>query len=305
MRETAKGAIDRFSVSIENLGIQMASTFLPALTDGINGLQKFIDAVGSWTPSIAVQKKLGEVKYLFKDTWYDISKTTKTALSGMSSDMKTAGDGFSNIMAEALKLVGQIIANGWTLIKPIWKSGLEALGTEMKIWGSVLKGDWDGVWEGLKEILSTKLKSMLTLVSSFAGGLPGLMASAAKGMIRSFVGGIVSGSPKIKKATRIMQQDIYNPLHHSHPKTGLLKDDYKWMPDMMTMFAKGIESNIPKLQMAVGDVTSTISGESIGASNPTNNNTYNTNVSMQSAGFSTDQLARSINRHWMMNGVYS
>lgn len=40
-----------------------------------------------------------------------------------------------------------------------------------------------------------------------------------------------------------------------------MADDYKWMPDMMKLFATGIEQNIPLVENAVSQVSGAMQGE--------------------------------------------
>ena len=49
-------------------------------------------------------------------------------------------------------------------------------------------------------------------------------------------------------------------LHHSTPEKGLLKDDDKWMPDMMDNLIHGITSKQSELQHTISDTAEIISG---------------------------------------------
>ena len=62
-------------------------------------------------------------------------------------------------------------------------------------------------------------------------------------LIYNFAEGIQKMFPHLTKAVGWVTEKISNLLGHSHPKEGPLADDYKWMPDMMKLFAEGIRDN--------------------------------------------------------------
>lgn len=70
-------------------------------------------------------------------------------------------------------------------------------------------------------------------------------------LITAFSNGIGEGLTYLEQSVEDVGGIIYDMLHHSHPDKGLLADDYKWMPDMMEMFAQGISDNADKPQTAI------------------------------------------------------
>jgi hypothetical protein len=70
-------------------------------------------------------------------------------------------------------------------------------------------------------------------------------------MVKSFVNGILGNLFMVSDATNQVASIAEAKMGHSHPTEGPMKDDYKWMPDMMDLFAKGIIQNTPKVENAV------------------------------------------------------
>lgn len=62
-------------------------------------------------------------------------------------------------------------------------------------------------------------------------------------LMKNFVDGIKSELPNLESTVKQVGQVIADNLEHSHPSEGPLADDYKWMPDMMELFADGIKDN--------------------------------------------------------------
>ena len=50
-------------------------------------------------------------------------------------------------------------------------------------------------------------------------------------------------------------------LHHTTPDKGPMKDDDKWMPDMIDNFVKGIKTNAPKMYKQVEELAKRIENE--------------------------------------------
>jgi hypothetical protein len=62
-------------------------------------------------------------------------------------------------------------------------------------------------------------------------------------LMKNFIDGIKSEMAELESTVKQVGQVISDNLEHSHPKEGPLANDYTWMPDMMELFAEGIENN--------------------------------------------------------------
>lgn len=99
-------------------------------------------------------------------------------------------------------------------------------------------------------------------VEKFGEGIENMISKSAEGwgghLIEAFIKGIEFKHPLLTAAVNKVANIIAAPLHHTHPDTGVLADDYKWMPDMVDSFAQGINDNAWKLTTAVDSMAGNI-----------------------------------------------
>src|SRR5260370_34126337 len=87
-----------------------------------------------------------------------------------------------------------------------------------------------------------------------------------------FAQGLASRAWAVVAQVQWAAQQIANMLHFSVPKEGPLSTADRWMPDMMKLFAQGIQSNTPMLQgaaaRAAGGIASGYTGGVVGGMAP-------------------------------------
>lgn len=121
-----------------------------------------------------------------------------------------------------------------------------------------------------------------------------------KDMFKKFADGLSAGFKYVKDKVIQAANWIKSKLGFSVPESGPLSDADTWMPDMMKLLSTGIEAGIPKLQMAVGDVTSTLDLGASATSSVTNNNTIN--VNSRQNNLDERGLGRMLERMRILNG---
>ena len=96
---------------------------------------------------------------------------------------------------------------------------------------------------GKKSWLKTVIEGVMTEVKTeFTKNTPNAFNWGAD-LMKSFIEGIKSEMAELKLAVKQVATVVADNLEHSHPKEGPMADDYKWMPDMMHLFASGIKDN--------------------------------------------------------------
>ena len=117
-----------------------------------------------------------------------------------------------------------------------------------------------GVLDGFDKLFASGADA----VNEFGKGVNDSVTRFAEGwggdLISAFVKGMELKHPVLMGAVNKVTSIIAGSLHHTHPDTGLLADDYKWMPDMVDSFAQGINDNAWKVSTAVDSMTSGIYG---------------------------------------------
>lgn len=90
------------------------------------------------------------------------------------------------------------------------------------------------------------LKTGAQLVAKVGEGIRNAARAAftwGRDLIKNFIDGILSKLADLWDTIKGVATGIWEYIGHSHPKKGPLADDYKWMPDMMELYAKGIREN--------------------------------------------------------------
>ncbi len=123
-------------------------------------------------------------------------------------------------------------------IKNAWQTGLS--------WGTNLLNLWNtittflnNVGQGFDNFIQNAIDWGGQLILNFIDGIQSHLPN-----LGDVIGGIVN---------------MFNPLaHHSPPTVGPLHDDDQWMPNMMRMFAAGIEQNTPLVAAASNNAAAAI-----------------------------------------------
>ena len=79
-------------------------------------------------------------------------------------------------------------------------------------------------------------------------------------MIKSFVKGIKDNSPSLGEAASGAAKKVKDFLGFSEPKDGPLSNFHTFAPDMMNLYAEGIDDNIGIVQNSVEDVAGVVAG---------------------------------------------
>lgn len=134
----------------------------------------------------------------------------------------------------------------------------------------------------LKQKFSDDVEAIKEIFNSLGGFFVDLAQSAktwGSDLMTSFAEGFESGKDTVAAGIRSIGDKIKANMGHSHPTEGPLADDYKWMPDMVDLFAKGISDNAGKLGNAVGNLAGDVRGSMPVVSKALQNGGYQGEVS--------------------------
>jgi TP901 family phage tail tape measure protein len=303
MRNTARGAIDRFNVSVENLGLQLALTFLPTITKVMDMLGSFVGKISSWEIDKATADKLNKIKQNWESTFKSMGTFLDKQLKRFDDLWSVHGETFKEKFISWLTSITNEWTNTWNNLNPLLDTALKALTTTISIWMDLEKGDWEQFLKDLGSLLRTGLENLGPIIDDVLGGYPAKFAHWAGEMMANFADGIAKHTPDVIANLFSAADSVADYLAHSTPKKGPLKDDNKWGSHLMENLTKGIEMSIPKLQAAANEVASTLDvGGSNSMSSISNNNTVN--VYPRSTNMSQNQFTRALNQvAWMRGGV--
>ena len=225
----------------------------------------------------AVAEKWGELKANTLEAWNNIKAKTsevwgniKSKISEVAENIKDSvsekwngiksktAETFNNVKAKTVEVLrGMLIdtKNNLTNMKAAFDSN-----------GGGIKGTVAALWTGVKGYFTTGFNALNTLTNGKLGEIAGMFSSMkdkalswGRDMIENFIQGIKDKIQALKDAAAEAAKPITDIFHHSHPDVGPLKDDYKWMPDMMKLYAKGIKDNAYLVTQAIDDVATDIS----------------------------------------------
>lgn len=132
---------------------------------------------------------------------------------------------------------------------------------------ALLAGDTDGAiesfknaWSSFKDFISNMFSAIMSLLDGLFGGLPSKALTWGKDMLQNFINGITEKIGALKEKINSVGDAIKEKLHFSKPDKGPLADADKWTPDMMDLFAQGIEKGKEKLKSTVTGVAALIKG---------------------------------------------
>lgn len=235
-----------------------------------------------WTTNEGFRQAVGEI-------WTQIQSAISIAISTIQQIISAFVNLASIIWEQWGDTIMAVVKNTVTMITTLIQQGLNIIQNIVKLFSSILRGDWKGAWEAVKSILSSVLTIIRTLVSTafnnlvaiisgigskigsavrsafqsaidFITSLPRKAIGWGKDFINGLADGIMSGVRKIVNAVKDIGNKIRSFLHFSRPDEGPLRDYETWMPDMLTGMADSIYKNIGTIQRAASAVSGAIDG---------------------------------------------
>ena len=118
-------------------------------------------------------------------------------------------------------------------------------------------------FENIRNAIASKVGSIkTTIVNGFSAAvnfirqLPQAAIGWGRDLIQGFINGIIAMWDNLKNTVANVANTISSFLHFSRPDVGPLRNYEKWMPDMMTGLARGIDANAYRVEDALMAATS-------------------------------------------------
>lgn len=233
-----------------------------------------------WETNEGFRQAVGEI-------WVQIQSAISVALSMIQQIISSFVQLVSIIWEQWGDTIMAVVKNTISMITTLIQEGLNIIQNVIKLFSSILQGDWQGAWEAVKAILSSVLNIIKTLVStafnnlvsiisgvgskigsavksafssaiSFITSLPSKAVGWGRDFINGLKNGIMSGVNAIVNAVRNVANRIRSFLHFSRPDEGPLRDYETWMPDMLTGMADSVYKNLDIIQDAAKTISGTI-----------------------------------------------
>jgi tape measure domain-containing protein len=166
---------------------------------------------------------MGVVKPLVMDTFKSIKTWWDSNGAALAENVKTVFDGIWAVIQFVMPLIKVLIQTVFTAIKDIIKGGLNVISGAFKIFASLIKGDWSGLWDGIKQFVSGAIQLIWGIINlNFVKSILNLFKSFGSGAI-SFIKGMWDD---IAKKFTSMQTSITNSV------SGFFKGVVSWFTKM-------------------------------------------------------------------------
>jgi TP901 family phage tail tape measure protein len=192
----------------------------------------------------------------------------------------------------------QLLNNILNWFKQQWDNILKTVQTAWTNIATLVQNAWT-------QYLQPKFNALMAQLTSWGNTLKTSFGTWATNAINWFATQITNGITGVKTAVTGVAQAIKNIIGIQSPaKEGPLSTSDTWMPNMVTMFAQGIDKNAPKVTAATNRLATTIntSFTNMNANVNTNVNSINSkmqllssNTQTQSANVSSQFTALSTN----------
>lgn len=197
--------------------------------------------------------------------WEDLKKIAETLINNMINNI----DVYLNVFLKTMLLIlAKIVQGVIEMLLEIGASIREKLDQivyeAIEFWADLLKQTleifqqlWDGIIEkvtGIKDAIVEGIGEAISWIEE----LPGKALTWGADMIQSFINGIKSKVSDLTGELEATAEEIAAFLGFSEPEKGPLSNFHTFAPDMMDLFAKGIEDNIPEVRKAAEDMAAAV-----------------------------------------------
>lgn len=247
---------------------------------------------------VLVIKNWGAITEWFGNLWSAICGKIQEIASTVAAFVSEKISALAQSLSGIWENIKTIAAAAWEMIKNIILGPVLLLCDLVTGDFNKLKSDAQNIWDNIKKYASIAWNALKDLVTSVANGLkekaveafrkmvsgigeklsslgstvqsgfqsaidfitslPGKALEWGKGFIQGLIDGIKSMISKVTDAVKDVADKIRSFLHFSRPDEGPLREYETWMPDFMDGMAKGIYSNIPKIERAIRAVSGTM-----------------------------------------------
>lgn len=215
----------------------------------------------------AIRKIIGDVIAFLKRVWTNIVNeitglwhglvTTATNVwNTITGAIHTAWNAVVGVVTSVWQKISSVFTNAWTnyVSKPV-----------STLWSNVT-GAFGNAWN----TISQKLSSLWSSISGWFGNIANQAIQWGANLISGFLKGVQNAISGIGKTLGNVGSSIASYLgFHSPTKEGPGRDADKWAPNLMKMYAQGLQAGIPQLQASLNMVMRPVVGTLTGGVVPT------------------------------------
>lgn len=164
-------------------------------------------------------------------------------MQGLITLIQTAGESLVPLLVEMIvKNLPQLVQAGVQLIVTFAGALVQALPQLIAAIPQIIQGIVSGLRSGWPQIQSAG-REIINQLGNTLKSLGSQALSWGKDLIQNFINGIKSKISAVGEAVSSVAQKAASFLHFSEPDEGPLSNFHTFAPDMMKLFAEGIEDN--------------------------------------------------------------
>lgn len=205
----------------------------------------------------AISDKWNEIKDKTHEAWENVKEKTSEAWENVKDTVSELINNTKDIVAEVGENIKTSVSEKWNEVKDKTKEEWENIKTAVSdAIGDVLNKVREKM-DAIRETVTEKVQFIKDKVGEavdFIKELPSKAFEWGKDLISNFTDGIKEKFNNVKEKATNVAQKIKDILGFSEPKEGPLSDFHTYAPDMMELYAKGINDNSGLVTNAVDKV---------------------------------------------------
>ena len=235
-------------------------TFLPAIGSAIGALLSPIGlVVAAIAAVVAAFAYFYNTNEEFRNSVNALVEQVKNIIGGLIEQITAWFKEHETEIKAIIEVVKTIILTGLQNIVTAISTALDVLGSIFKAFEAIMQGDWRTALEYLKSAARSAVngvtqifKNLGSMLNSIFKDIISKFKQWGKDMIDNLVNGIKDKIDTVKDAIKNVADVIKSYIHFSVPDVGPLADADTYAPDMMKLFAQGINDNAHLITDAIG-----------------------------------------------------
>jgi TP901 family phage tail tape measure protein len=200
-----------------------------------------------------IRTKFEQARAFITAIWAAITSWLSSTWNNISSTASSIFNRVTSVISAAIHTAQSIITSVWNAVSGFFSSVWNGI---VAIVGGAISRLVGQIQGGVGQAGSAA-QNIVSVVQSVIGTLAGILFQSGQNAVQMLARGIAAAAGAVIAQAQSIADKVKSLLgFHSPPKEGPLADSDEYMPNMMRMYAAGIEGHLP----LVGDKLDKVSG---------------------------------------------